>query len=63
MTDTLSLHDDMYGSLEEISVAGITVSMPVRHFKGLHLLLSSEKMIGDVKGFTIVRKPATLFHL
>lgn len=48
MTDTLSLYDDMYGSLEDITVlAGITVCMPVRHFKGLHLLLSSEKTIGE----------------
>lgn len=64
MTDTLSLHDDMYGSLEEITVlAGITVSMPVRHFKGLHLLLSSEKKIGETFNVSFVRKPATLFHL
>lgn len=47
MTDTLSLYDDMYASLEDITVlAGVTVSIPVRHLKALHLLLSSETMIG-----------------
>lgn len=60
MTDTLTLHDDMYGSVEKREkkkippLADMTVSEPDRHIKSLHLLLSPEKMISQTSSISFV---------